>query len=204
MTRTQGLLLDILTPVRDIFLSHLLEEMGKALDRDFEVETDVVRRDDKGELEKSGPLGLPQRADMAMKTGRDRRYFDITDDLFVEFDPLMLRLTNGAPVSIAPFKWNQLQAVVNTKTETPDWQPVRRWYLEAFQSRFDEDSPEFHGVVHRLTGPEGKETSWRFEVDLGTANVDSVADLLEAFSTVDCTKVELFGAESADETESVT
>jgi hypothetical protein len=195
--------LDTLTPVRDIFLSHLLEEMGRALDRNFQVETDPVRREPSGELSKTGPLGLPMRGDFSTTVNGEQSYFDITEELFVEFDPLMVRLDNNAPVSIAPFKWNQLQAIVHTRHGNPNWQPIRRWYLEAFQSRFDEDSPEFHGVIHRISGPEGGPNRWRFEIDLGTANVDVIADMLEALNAVDVTHVELFGAESAREREAV-
>ncbi|MGB0497324.1 MAG: hypothetical protein ACPGID_03210 [Rubricella sp.] len=201
MTRTQGVLLDILTPVRDIFLSRLLEEMADALERGFECDTDVVRRDERGDLYRSGPLHLPERYDLATDAGRERATFDVEDSLVVRFDPMNLTLSNGAPVTILPFQWNAVVVAVDLEEGKPDWGGVRRWYLENFQSRFDEDTPEFHGAIHRLQGPEGGPRSWRMTLDLGTASVDCLADLLEAFAVMGAQRVSLSGAE--EETERV-
>lgn len=199
MTRTQGLLLDTLTPVRDISMSYLLEEMGRALDRNFEVITDPMRRDENGNLEKWSVLGLPVRSDLETRVNGSQAYFDISEDLFIEFDPLMLRLQNDAPVSISPFKWSDMQVALTTQSAPKNWKPLRQWYLEAFQERFDRDSPDIHGVVHSLNGPYGGPENWQFSVDLGTANVDVISDLLTALNALNATRVEIFGVETSME-----
>lgn len=199
MTRTQGLLLDILTPVRDIFLSRMLEEMAAALDRNHEVQTDVVRREETGgALDRTGPFKLPVRADLATDTRSGRKFYDIDDDLMVEFDPLVTAMPKGGEVQISPFRWNHLQVDVRIAEDRgPDWQPLRRWYLEGFQPRFDEDTPEFQCVLHRLSGPSGAGPDYRFEIDLGTASVDAIPDLLEALEQCGARRVMLFGADGA-------
>ncbi|MBB5515115.1 hypothetical protein FHS89_001125 [Rubricella aquisinus] len=196
MTRTQGVLLDVLTPVRDIFLSRLLEEMASALDKGFECETDVLRRIPSGSVERAGSLNLPERYDLATEVRGDTATFDVTDSLVVRFDPFSLQLGNGANVRISPFQWNDLHVAVELRRGvTPNWQPIRRWYLEAFQVRFDEDTPEFHGVIHRLTGPEKVGATWVFNLDLGTASVDCLTDLFDALEQCQAANIELFGAE---------
>ncbi|MEL6678057.1 MAG: hypothetical protein AAFQ51_05075 [Pseudomonadota bacterium] len=191
MTRTQDVLLDILNPVRDIYLSRILEEMSAALDRDFVCKTDMPRRTHGGEMLRSGALNLPERYDLYTEHNGHPRAFDVEDGLQVRFDPVFTRLKNGAPVSISPFRWNALPIYVVVGDQGTDWQPVRHWFLEAFQPRFEDDTPEFHGVIHRCHGPVAKGSGWTFEVDLGSAPVDCLTDLLTALDACHATKVSL-------------
>lgn len=196
MTRTQGVLLDVLTPVRDIFLSRLLEEMASALDKGFECETDVLRRNTAGKIERIGALSLPERFDLATEVRGDTATFDVTDSLVIRFDPFDLTLSSGTHVRISPFQWNNLHLVVELQgIDEPDWQPIRHWFLEAFQIRFDEDTPEFHGAIHRLNGPTKVGKAWVFNLDLGTASVDCLTDLFTALEQCNAKAVELSGAE---------
>ncbi|RED18243.1 hypothetical protein [Pontivivens insulae] len=195
MTRADDVLEEILNPARDLFLARVLEEIAFAADRDYDCETDVIRRDVDGGLERFGPLNLPERRDLqARRNGQEFR-FDVTETQSVQFDAFKLLHGDLGEVLIHPFRWQALSVYFSTKADetgtVPNWGALRLWFLEAFQVRFSEASEEFRCTVHALRGPERTDTGWTIKLDLGSMPVEGLHDLLDALGRLDASDVTL-------------
>ena len=195
MTRADDVLEEILNPARDLYLARVLEEIAFAAQRDYDCETDVIRRDVDGMLERFGPLNLPERRDVQASRNGQQFRFDVTETQVVQFDCFKLLHGQLGEVRVNPFQWQALK--VNFTTEgfedgiVPNWNPLRLWYLEAFQIRFSDASDEFHCTVHALRGPERVETGWSVDLDLGSMPVAGLHELLDALALVGATSVQL-------------
>ncbi|MEM9010333.1 MAG: hypothetical protein AAGE18_03845 [Pseudomonadota bacterium] len=184
MTNIKDMLLDVLAPVRDIYLARLLEEMSEAYGAGYDVETEVVARQSDGALLRAGPLALPMRRDLRMIDRDGRMESDVTGDLGVSFDRVRLCDETGCEVEITPFQWDTLELDIQLGPDASSWQPLRLWFLEWFQTRFNEDLPDFKGVVHALSGPDLIDGRWWAQIDLGSAPVDAFDKLITALG--DC------------------
>ncbi|MEM6679387.1 MAG: hypothetical protein AAF675_16105 [Pseudomonadota bacterium] len=76
----------------------------------------------------------------------------------------------------------------------PAWLPLRRWYLEWFQSRFSDEAPDLEGALHALEGPVEDPAGWRFTIDLGSAPVEALSDLVLALSATGAARVRIGNA----------
>ncbi|MEO1274321.1 MAG: hypothetical protein AAFV96_02670 [Pseudomonadota bacterium] len=75
--------------------------------------------------------------------------------------------------------------------EEPDWRPLRRWFLEWFQSRFADEAPDLDGAVHSVQGPDRVPGGWRLRIDLGSAPVDAVSGLIGALEASGAQRVRI-------------
>jgi hypothetical protein len=98
---------------------------------------------------------------------------------------------------VAPFDWSAVPVRLRRARGAPDWTPVRRWYLEWFQARYGEESPDLLGVVHGLDGPVQDRDGWSFSVDLGSASVAGFAAMLAAFARTGCAEIRVGETEAA-------
>ena len=74
---------------------------------------------------------------------------------------------------------------------------MRRWFLEWFQARFGEESPDLLGVAHGVEGPVASGSGWRFTVDLGSTSVSGFIAMLEAFGQTGCARIAVGETEDA-------
>ncbi|MEL6766790.1 MAG: hypothetical protein AAFP17_06390 [Pseudomonadota bacterium] len=75
--------------------------------------------------------------------------------------------------------------------QEPDWRPLRRWFLEWFQSRFADEAPDLDGAVHSVQGPDRVPGGWRLRIDLGSAPVDAVSALIGALEATGAQRVRI-------------
>jgi hypothetical protein len=115
----------------------------------------------------------------------------------LRFTPISGAVENHAAVRIAPFSWSATEIVTRCPAGAPNWTPLRLWFLEWFQARYGEESPDLLGVVHAIDGPAPAPGGWRFTVDLGSASVAAFTAMLSAFSQTGCAEI------SVGETEGV-
>ncbi|MEM7566628.1 MAG: hypothetical protein AAF321_05290 [Pseudomonadota bacterium] len=76
-------------------------------------------------------------------------------------------------------------------SDEPDWRPLRRWFLEWFQSRFSDEAPDLDGAVHALQGPDRVSGGWRLRIDLGSAPVEAMSDLVAALEATGARRVRI-------------
>lgn len=191
MTRSDDMLQAIMSPVRDLYLARVLEEIARASMQEYDCDTDVERRDESGALSRFGVLKLPQRHDIRARRDARTVFYDVVDGQEMRFDPFDYSARLGGKATVTPFQWNDLCVLFSLDRPPVNWVPVRRWYLDAFQARFDEDSPDFRGTIHALQGPEKAEDGrWRMRIDLGSAPVEVLHDLVDMLTMLNATAVE--------------
>jgi hypothetical protein len=188
---------DLLMPVRDIYVAAILETMARELEQGAEVDAEPVERDGEGRIQRRGSLDLPARHDLRVGRGGRALMRRVPCDLGVDFRPVSAVMADMAAVRIAPFTWCQATVRAQRVRGRPNWTPLRRWFLEWFQARFGEESPDLLGVVHSLDGPHEDAGGWRFTIDFGSASVACFAAMLEALAQSGCTEITIGETETA-------
>jgi hypothetical protein len=189
MMRLNDHLPDLLAPIRDLYVAALLETMAEELNGGAEVDAEPVVRDGEGRIRRRGTLDLPQRHDLRVGRGDRALMRKVPPGAILGFDPVSATLSDIASVSIGPFQWSAVTVHARKAAGKPNWTPLRRWYLEWFQARFGEESPDLLGVVHGLDGPHDDKGGWRFDIDLGSASPACFAAMLEALAQSGCAEI---------------
>lgn len=191
MNRLDSRLADLLGPVRDVTVGGLLEALARRLDSGAEVEAEPMLRDAEGKVQRDGALLLPRRGDLGLRLP-DRKLIErIESPDRLSFAPVTLVEADGFVTTLAPFRWDAAAIVVETAQLRPNWAPIRRWFLEWFQSRYADVAPDLAGAVHSLAGPEKAGMRWRFTADLGSAPIDCVSDLIGAFVATGASRIHI-------------
>lgn len=187
---------DLLEPVRDVYVADLLAAQAEALGKGADVDAEPVDRDGAGHIRRFPPLVLPVRHDFAIRRDDVTRLKRVPGVSALRFDPIVAPVSDVVSARIAPFNWGAV--VVHAEAahgggaaSQPDWTPLRRWFLEWFQARFGEESPDLLGVVHRLSGPDPDGTGWRFTVDLGSCSVRGFLAMLDALAASGCADIRI-------------
>ncbi|MBK0400576.1 hypothetical protein H0I76_15360 [Limibaculum sp. M0105] len=191
MTRLDARLTDLLGPIRDAAVGGLLEAMARRLEGGAEVEAEPVLHDPSGRLLRSGPLALPRRGDLRVVTANRRLIERIESPPPLDFAPITLVDAGGFVTTFAPFRWDALAIIIAAGQPRPNWAPVRHWFLEWFQTRYADVAPDLAGTVHTLDGPEKSGAQWRIMLDLGSAPVDCISDLIGAFAATGAGRMHL-------------
>ena len=181
----------LIEPLRDLAIGGILEVMARELEADAEVVPEPELRDPAGKVARSGPLNLPRRGDLEVtKDGRTlmRR---------IESGPvpggksMVIQTRDGFEAEILPFRWDAAVLTVFATQDQPNWMPLRRWFLEWFQSRYSEVAPDLYGAVHSLDGPSRVSGGWAFTVDFGSVPVACVIDLIAALEATGASRVRI-------------
>ncbi len=194
---------DVLEPVRDIYIAELLADMAHALEAGDDVEAEPMRREADGRIARLPGLSLPMRHDFALRRSADARLYPklfhrTRGSAALRFAPIVETVSDFAAARIAPFNWGAAEIALRASAgRAPDWTPLRLWYLEWFQPRFGEESPDLLGVTHRLSGPTPEGGGWRFTVDLGSCSVRGFAAMLSALAHAGCADIRIGETEDA-------
>lgn len=167
---------------RDRSIAAILEAMARALDAGAEVEPEPERRDAAGRVIRSGPLRLPRRADLSLSEGGRMLFCRIESRPGDPGNAAVVRTADGFSAEIHAFRWEAAEVTVVASQAQPNWEPVRRWFLEWFQSRHTELAPDLIGAVHSIDGPRRMSEGWTLTVDFGSAPATCVTELVHALA----------------------
>jgi hypothetical protein len=180
-------LAEFLEPLRDQAVGTLLEVMARELEAGAAVVPEPELRDDTGKVLRQGPLSLPRRDDLEITRDGKSVLRRIESGPAPERESLVARTVGGFEAEIHAFRWDSAELVLRARRVQPDWAPLRRWFLEWFQSRYSEVAPDLYGAVHSLDGPEEVPGGYAFILDLGSAPAACITDLI---ATVEATGAE--------------
>lgn len=193
MTIPAEILAEKLAAIREVTLAALLEAQAEAITEGLEVEPEPIRRDAQGRIRRDGPLKLPSRGDLGV-TGNGRTAIrQIEGPPGPVFKPFTAFTAPDFAAEMQPFAWDRAVLDMRTSRAQPSWTALRHWFLEWFQARPNDLSPELCGAVHRLQGPWRAPGRWRAVVDLGSAPASCVAVLIAAVSQSGCTRLRIGG-----------
>jgi hypothetical protein len=170
----------LLEALRGQAVSALLRAMAEELETGAAVVPEPEHRDDAGKVLRSGPLKLPSRDDLEVTRAGRSAIRVIDSGPAPGGESLVARTSGGFEAEIHPFRWDAAELTVLSRKLRPDWTPLRRWFLEWFQSRMTEVAPDLYGALHQLEGPEEVPGGWSFTVDLGSAPTACIPDLIVA------------------------
>ncbi len=178
---------DVFRLVRDPYVAQF--EMALRAQRCSEILVEPALRDRQGELVREGQLSLPCRVDVMLKTAQRVADLRLVTPTGVSFDLIELPEWGGMAVLIEPFEWFSCTLRVIHPDADPDWSPLRAWFDAAFG---DDDhwvkpsAAKPTGRVHFLGDPIPRSSAneWQLGVDLGTAPVESLFDLVAALADV--------------------
>lgn len=172
----------LIEPLRELAVGAILDELARELEADADVDPEPELRDAAGAVSRSGSLNLPRRGDLAVtKEGRTllRR---IEGAAPPAGKSLVARHSGGFEAEILPFRWDAAELTVFSMQKQPNWAPLRRWFLEWFQSRYSDVAPDLYGAVHSLDGPRRVRGGWGFTIDFGSAPAICIVDLISAIA----------------------
>lgn len=173
---------ETLAPVREGAVAALLTAQARAIDAGAEIEPEPLRRDPSGRVKRQGRLDLPNRGDLAVTMDGRTLIQKVESRRVAEFDALEARTVSGFTAVIHPFRWEDADIWISGEVDTPNWAPLRLWYLEWFQDRQTRLQPDLGAVVHGMDGPDRIDGRWRVYLDFGSAPVMALAMLIEAVS----------------------
>jgi hypothetical protein len=172
----------LIGPLRDLAIGSILEAMARELEAGAEVVPEPELRDAAGKVTRSGPLNLPRRGDLAVTRDGRTLIRRIEGGPVPSGKSLVAMTSDGFESEILPFRWDAAELIVIATQDQPNWAPLRRWFLEWFQSRYSEVAPDLYGAIHSLDGPRRVPGGWAFTVDFGSAPVACVVDLIGALA----------------------
>ena len=172
----------VLEPVRDLAVGGLLHAMAEELEQGRRVRQEPARRANDGHVLRNGGLHLPRRDDFGVIEGGRTVARTVDSSSKLAFEPIRIESEGGFVAEVRPFRWDAAEISADIGEGTLDVAPIRRWYLEAFQTRFSDLAPDLDGVVHALHGPRYLGRLCIFRCDFGSAPVETVTDMLIAFA----------------------
>ena len=172
----------MIEPLRDLSIGAILEALARELEADAEVVPEPELRDAAGKVARSGPLNLPRRGDLAVTRNGRTLMRRIESDPVPGGESLVAQTIDDFEAEIHPFRWDAAILTVFARQEMPNWAPLRRWFLEWFQSRYSEVAPDLYGALHSLDGPRAIPGGWVFTIDFGSAPAACVIDLIGALA----------------------
>lgn len=172
----------VLEPVRDLAVGRLLQAMAEELEQGNRVRQEPARRAAAGHVLRNGGLHLPRRDDLSVTEDGRTVVRTVTSRGRLSFDPVRIESDEGFVAEVRPFRWDAAEISADIGDGALDVAPIRRWYLEAFQSRFSDLSPDLDGVVHALLGPRRVGRVYVFQCDFGSAPAETVVEMLVAFA----------------------
>ena len=99
---------------------------------------------------------------------------------------------------VETFVWNGCVIIGRPAPEASKLEQLREWFLRWFQREKDHHGEKpFGGVVHFMSEPSVNEDVLQVQVDLGSAPVDALIDLLEVFGKMGAKEGLVFTPEAA-------
>lgn len=158
---------------------------------------EVAYRNSDGTLATEGAWNLPCRVDAIPASENSAEPAKVDSQTRLEFEPIHFRLGDSA-VEPQPFVWDWLSLEVQGLAEEKASNALIDWFNDWFDGD-DENEPDKVGlqqVVHFMSDPQVLAEGVKATMDLGSAPVEGLEDLLFALSDPGANRVRL--ASSAD------
>lgn len=144
-----------------------------------------------GSLATDGALDLPCRADVIPREGASAgQPIQVDSKTQLQFEPIAFDLGTTS-VAVSPFVWDWAPFEVCGLSEEAAASALRSWFLAWFDLE-DENAPSdegLYGVVHFMSDLAPAADGWKVTLDLGSASVDALEDLLFRMSDAGAARI---------------
>ena len=178
--------------VRDRYLAYFracladLEEKGR-------VEPECEALDERGEVAVDGPLGLAYRHDAAVIAEGGAQIFMFESTSLESFEPFSQAL-GGLRVDVRPFHWDYCEVLVEPAITMDRLRPFAEWFRRWFRAHA-EPVDGVVAAVHFASDPDVRSEATRIVLDLGTAPVEALFDLLAVLGDCGAQRLSIAPAE---------
>jgi len=142
-------------------------------------------------------LQLPLRFDLAYVDDSGKWQSDNAESLTIRFNTTAYAEWDRIKITIHEIAWDYLR-ISAISPPVGDWEALRKWFLRWFDVTDENTSDKdgLSGVVHFISDPEIHDDGFQFFVDLGSAPIDAVSDLLDCLVSMEVTAC-TFGSNEA-------
>lgn len=183
--------LEILTRHRQVYILQLIEFYEKRTEgaREFLL---------KMNSEKEDLLFNLSRMDYLVKKEEDWKIEELSPDSFANHRPIGFSFGN-MQIVLNPIFWHGSQFIINKESDDIEWLKswTQKWIDE--DELIPKDKDGLTGTVHNVTTPIIDNGTITFTVDLGTASVDSVIELVELIKQTGTDKLVINSFDLMDE-----
>ena len=170
---------ELLDQVRSYYLNRLAAEVNET-DGKYHLIIEPAFRNADGTYATEGALELPCRKDLGLtEEGKVTKLLTVDTEDMLSFEPITFAWENGVQVSLHPFQWNYCPCEIAGSTASPNWSPVKQWFLKWF-----EETPEENGslmrCVHFMSDPEPTGSGFSLEIDFGSAPVEAFEEFIDS------------------------
>lgn len=167
----------------------LFVEVAESLDQTA-LQIEPVLVDGEGEPIREGHLNTPIRADL-IDLGEEPKQYMVDSSKTLHFETFSVT-TGRVNITISPFNWDALIVTYDHSGSSAD-----KGLMEWFETHFKEH-PNGENLtcrcIHFLSDPEFVDGQSLVQVDLGTAPVQALLDLLSALEASGATQISLASA----------
>jgi hypothetical protein len=171
---------DLFEDIRSYYLKRFEDFIISKEKESYEVIAEPEYFDKEGNLALSGQLSTPYRNDIFLL--KDRKIVDsiqVDTNSMLSFDPISFPWDDNMSVTINPFQWNFL-TIKWICSEIPNWTKIRDWFTSEFQEKNSDG--RFRQVVHYISDPYEEDGFFKIDLDLGSATINSIENLLDCLS----------------------
>ena len=144
-----------------------------------------------GEAVAEGFFDAPYRTDIVVIEDGS-----VTDSIMVDtegmlgFHPVVFTWDEGLKVTLNPCQWNSIEVLFEKPPGEVQWQRLEEWFSKWFEET-DFASGYFSGVVHYISDPEEMGKQVIITIDLGSAPVEALENLLDSLHLMQIKRVEI-------------
>ncbi len=110
----------------------------------------------------------------------ENKIIEFNTEGYLSHEPLEFKIGDSR-IEINPFVWNNCEIFIdndlNDRDEFYEW--IKKWI--AIDDEYTQDENGFSGLIHNVTSPAADNGWITTAIDLGTAPVEALTELLEVF-----------------------
>lgn len=131
-----------------------------------------------GEIAREGALALGLRVDFAACQDGRTETISIDSASVHGFEPFAVSIS-GVDVDVSPFTWDNLELRIEGVEPGALQATVRAWAVEWFREDDPGENSDLHDCIHFLADPENHADGTRLTIDLGSARVEALLELID-------------------------
>jgi hypothetical protein len=133
------------------------------------------------------------RPDIISGPASDPKISRVVKDEVVQFTPHETSLCGGAKLLPHPLRWDNLEICLAGRIS--DWEPYEAWvnkWLDVAEVRVT-TAAGFSGLIHQASMPWEQGGKWHLVIDMGSADLDALNELLSVLGTIGADIIEIGG-----------
>jgi hypothetical protein len=184
---------ELLDQIRSYYLTRLTESWAELCTRPgVQVVREAVLRNSQGAVVREGAWLLPCRVDACVtQNGQAVDSVTVGTERIPSFAPVEFEWSGEFRVRLTPFAWDYCELRLTPTIADPAH--LRAWFEHWFdpEDSRPEDENGFKRVVHFMSDPEVRDGATTLLVDLGSAPVEALEQLLDAARASDYTTAQI-------------